>query len=533
MRKLLVLILCISMLFVTSCSLFEDDGSGHTFKMSLSSDPKNLDPQLADDVNSIAVAENLFSRLIRENSDGTLSPWASKDYEISDDNMTYTFYLNESFKWKAAGDFTAQVTAHDYVYAFRRLMDPANKSPYALEYLCIKNAFNVNSGSLPIEDLGVYAKDDYTVVFDLEFENANFLYLLSLLSASPCNEEFFNSCRGKYGLEADCIASNGPFYVRYWMHEQYSNDNYVRLTRNSHYSDISRVYPSGITYLINKKSDVKLKNFTSEATDILVLNDFTELQNADEYTMKESGYMTFGLVFNENNKLFSSKDIREVFSMSIDREELYGKSGNILNKAYSLFPSGANIVGSSLEYDTPALFDYNKSMAEYRWNFLLTQDEKEDIYSMTIIVPDTFAEYDSMRVISDNWYKLFGIHFGIEVLNPDDYAKRIENGSYDCALVPLVSNGGNPTDFIMPFGTDNTYGVSIEEVDSAAELYGKSKSLTEFIYSCLQVQKILLENYHFIPLWELPVRCYYDEDNTDIVIKPFTNAVILENAKHY
>ncbi len=532
MKKLAVFLACFVMLFCTSCSLFEEDGSGHVFKISLTSDPKNLDPQLAEDLSSISVAENLFARLIKSNVDGSLKPWVAEDYEISDDGMSYTFYINNEFKWRAAGGFSANLTAHDFVFALRRMFDPETESPHAEKYYCIKNSVAVNKGYMDAVDLGVYAKDDYTLVIDLDYPNANFLYLMSLLPSSPCNEEFFDSCKGKYGLEDDCIASNGPFYVRYWMHEKYSTDNYVRLTRNADYSAISRVYPSGITYLINK-NDVKLKNFTSQATDILVLNDFVTPTNESDYTVEELNYGTFGLVFNEYNELFARTDVRALFSMSINRDTLYEKSGDILEKGYTLYPNGLNILGSSLLYENSDIFSYDKDMAEYRWNFLLTQEQKNSLHSKSILVPDIFSEYDCLRTITDNWNRLLGIPFGIEVVNMDDFEKRVSEGAFDILLLPLTSESGNPIDYISLFGENSTFGYTVDEVVNAVGSSENIESISSYVYDCLEAQRAILEEYHYIPLFEMPLRCYYDSDICDLVINPYNGAVIFENAKYY
>lgn len=533
MKRLMAFMLCLFMLFCTSCSLFDEDGSGHTFKMSLLNDPKNLDPQIAIDYESISVSENLFARLIRSNSDGSLTPWAAEDYEISSDGLKYTFYLNENFKWKAAGDYSSPVTAHDFVFAFRRLFDPMTESDYAKEYYCIKNGRNANIGNAPATDIGVYASDDYTLVFELEYKNELFLELLSRLPASPCNEEFFESCRGKYGLEADCIASNGPFYVRYWLHEQYGKDNYVRLTRNSDYSSVSKVYPSGVTYLITANNDVKLRYFTSETTDVLLLNGFDELNSDDFYPCLEEYTASFGLIFNEQNEILAKKDVREVFSMAINREELYSDMTVGLAETYSLYPEGVSIVGSGLKFDNPSVFNHNKSMAEYRWNFLLTEEEKGQLYDMTILVPDIFDEYNSLMKITNDWYEVLGIHFGIEIVNLNDYNDRIKSGDFDILLAGLTSDDGNAVDYLNGFGIDRTYGFVVGEAVNAIMKKNRIDSLTNYVYACLEAQKSILENYHYVPLWQLSNRCYFEDDTVDIAFNPFSGAVIFENAKYF
>lgn len=531
-RILLCAFLCTVLLMTSACSLFENDGSGHTFKIALDGDPENLDPQIAVDVNSISVAKNMFARLVRCDSNGKISAWAAKDYSISADGLTYTFYLNEGYTWKAAGDFTAPVTAHDFVFGFKRLFDTKTESPYAEDYYCIKNAEAAHKSLVSLDDIGVKALDDYTLEITLEYENAAFLHLLSLLPASPCNKEFFESCLGKYGLEADCIASNGPFYVRYWLHEQYGSDNYVRLSRNDGYSKISRVYPSGVTYLVTKDYSVKLKYFTEETTDVFVYSALEQAPATDDGLSFALNDETACLVFNTSNTLFSDKTVREIFSMALNRNEL----DTSLFLAKSIIAPRLTLLGTSLSDQNLLPVDvciYNKAMAEYRWN-LYDRSLKEAYTSdLTVLVPDSFTMYSILTPISDSWYKHLGVHVGIEVVPQKEYNSRIESGDYDIALFVFSSESGEPIDCLSHFGSKNTFGLTLDEVLSAEEAYRSSSSISSCVYALSNAQNKLLEDFYVIPICYLPTYCVFDDDIADLELDPFTDTVLFEKAKYY
>ena len=173
-RKIAIILVCGCLVLTTACSpldkiisIFKDDGSGYVFKISIDSDPKTLDPQLASDSASVAIARNMFVGLLKTLPDGSLAPAAAKGYTI------------------------------------QRLFDPLTDSPYAKDYFCIKNSQKVNSGELEPYDIGVRAIDDETLEITLEYPNAAFLSLLTRLPASPCNQEFFESCGGKYKCARD------------------------------------------------------------------------------------------------------------------------------------------------------------------------------------------------------------------------------------------------------------------------------------------------------------------------------------------
>lgn len=533
MRILISLIIVCSMIFCSACSLFQNDGAGHTFKISLDSNPENLDPQLADDASSISVAKNMFVGLMRV-VDGRLETGVAKDYMISEDGLKYTFYLDERYKWKAVGDFEASVTAHDFVFAFKRLLDPKTESPHARDYYCIGGAEAANRGFISTDYLGVKAVDDYTVEFTLQYQNADFLYLLAQLPASPCNEEFFDSCKGKYGLEAENIASNGAFYVRYWLYDKYNKSNYIKLTRNSFYSDVNRVYPSGVTYLIDSTMPEKLNNFTGEQADILIDSENYAQLSKLEYEYTQAYTSTFGIVFNMDNAVFSNKEVRELFSLAIDRSKLESDLPDNLSAAYGIFPPDTVIFGSKYEkgFDESVL-SYNKITAEYRWGFILSEEEKSSLYNMNLLVSDSFVDYNKLKAITDSWYDAFGIHFGIEVVNQADYDMRIASGDYDIAFTSLSYEDSDAFGYLSPFGSDSEYGFAVEEVINIEETADKYNTLTAKLRDYINAEAKIIEEYLFLPICHRSVYCYYSEDIADFEFDPITNTIIFENAKCY
>ena len=210
----LVFFIMLFIFSVSSCK--EEDGSGHIFKMNIENNPKNLDAQMATDKESIMIITNMMEGLMKRQSSGAIVPAAAESFEMSEDGLVYTFYLKKNLKWDTAADFTADVTADDFVFAFQRIFDKGTKSPYKNDYLCIKNASKVANDIVGLNQLGVKAIDEYTIEFTLEYPYFDFLTLLTKTAAFPCNREFFEFTKGKYGMSAEATASNGAFYLKEW-----------------------------------------------------------------------------------------------------------------------------------------------------------------------------------------------------------------------------------------------------------------------------------------------------------------------------
>ena len=177
--------------------------------------PANLDPQVATKAEDVIACENLYGGLVRRNASGELVPDLCERWEISSDGLTYTFYLKSGLTYTgtkgAATDYA--ITAEDFVYAFRRVFDPQTASPYAVEFSAIQNSAAVLDGTA---DPSVPAIGELTLVFRLSERDDTFLSKLTLPGAMPCDEAFFESTRGTYGLSSASTLSSGSFYIYNW-----------------------------------------------------------------------------------------------------------------------------------------------------------------------------------------------------------------------------------------------------------------------------------------------------------------------------
>ena len=137
---LLLAALAVSLLFA-GCSHSGTDGQ--IFRYDITSEPTNLDPQLANDHESMLVIQNSFEGLLTVDEDNQIAQGVAERYEVSDDDLIYTFYLRQDAKWSDG----TPVTAEDFVFAFQRLVDPATLSPHASSFFCIKNAQSIYQGN--------------------------------------------------------------------------------------------------------------------------------------------------------------------------------------------------------------------------------------------------------------------------------------------------------------------------------------------------------------------------------------------------
>ena len=141
---------------------------------------KSLDPHYIDGTWEANVVGDALIGLTTDAADGSPIPGAALSWETSADGTTWIFHLREHI-WSDG----QPVTAEDFVFAWRRILEPARGAPYAYYLWLIKNGKAVSEGKLPPSALGVIAKDDKTLVVELEHPAPYMLQYLLHQSVFP------------------------------------------------------------------------------------------------------------------------------------------------------------------------------------------------------------------------------------------------------------------------------------------------------------------------------------------------------------
>ena len=232
---------------------------GKSFRFSLSAEPRQLDPQVAEDAASVAVVSALFEGLTRLDEKGKAVA-AAAEWTVSEDGLTYTFRLRPS-KW-SNGD---PVTADDFVFGMQRTVSPATGSGLASRLSGIQGAAAVMAGELPPEELGVRAVDASTLAVTLTEPDESFPEKVAGTPFFPCHRRFFEETGGRYGLETKYLVTNGPFTLSNWSHGES-----LRLTKAEGYHDQGDVYPAVVRYIIGEPENplAALKAGTLDAAEL-------------------------------------------------------------------------------------------------------------------------------------------------------------------------------------------------------------------------------------------------------------------------
>ncbi|SLN51152.1 Periplasmic oligopeptide-binding protein precursor [Aquimixticola soesokkakensis] len=169
---------------------------------------KSMDPQINTDVEGSDILRNLFEGLYNEDATGALVPGVALDHTLSEDGLTYTFNLRDDAKWSDG----KPVTANDFVYAWKRLADPATASEYAwyMELMQIENAPAIIAGEAPVDDLGVKALDDHTLEVKITTPLPYFPQMLVHGSTFPVRQDVIEEF-GDNWTQPENLIGNGAY----------------------------------------------------------------------------------------------------------------------------------------------------------------------------------------------------------------------------------------------------------------------------------------------------------------------------------
>ncbi len=413
-------------------------GSGtNSFTWFVDTIPANLDPQVATAASDVIACENLYSGLVRKDTSGAFVPELCERWEVSSDKRTYTFYLKAGLTYTAAKGTATQyaITADDFVFAFRRMFRSETNSPYAVEFSAIENSSAVLNGQMPETSLGVSAHDDTTLVFHLSTPDETFLSKLTLPGAMPCDEAFFESTRGTYGLTTASTLSSGSFYIYNWT----SSGLFLRREASGS--------------LINNLRLVQNTSSTGQTAEQLISNEkcSAALDTSGEKTSLQSisySDTTWSLLFNCDS-VFSSTELRQALA-GVARDAAEVPSTGLFSAANGLIPDGLTVDG--INYRNAA-GDPTPEISDAKQLYLTARQgmQNSDFNKITLLLPAGSGLTQAAEQINGEWQKQFSLFFSIEEVEQEEFDKRLSSGDYTIALAPIRAESGSVYSILNQF----------------------------------------------------------------------------------
>src|SRR5665213_4136379 len=201
-----------------------------TFRRGNIAEPETLDPIMSAGVQDFEIIGDLMMGLMAHDAYARPIPGMATHWDTSTDGLTWTFHLREAL-WSDG----VPVTAEDFVFSWRRLLDPTIASGYSYFLYLVKNAVAINGGKLPGTALGVRAVDAHTFEIRLEHPAPYLLEMLTHASTMPLPQHLVKA-KGAQWARPDSYVGNGPFVLKRWIPNEY-----VLVEKNPRFFDAANV----------------------------------------------------------------------------------------------------------------------------------------------------------------------------------------------------------------------------------------------------------------------------------------------------
>lgn len=431
-------------------------------------EPAGLDPHLETAHASIRVHKNIYSRLLTQEADLSLSPDLAESYEMSEDGKEYTFALRQGVKFHNGREMVAE----DVVYSFDRIRDPDGAS-------VAKNYFK--------SVVSVEAVDTYSVKFTLDNPDATFLSYL----ANPYSAIVPKEVVEEYGDLKNNPCGTGPFKMK-----EYIEGNQIVLERNPDYYDADKVYLNTITYSFITDEASRLAALRTGAAHIAVMppSQLALVEgNADIVVMDCPSQNYDYLGFNLEKEPFNDVRVRHAISLLVNREEY----GDLIYEGFAPITGPVPVSMTRWALDVSGNEWYSNDVEKAKT--LLEEAGYPDGFTMTIVAGINQETIDGAQLLKSQLER-GGITVEIVVLERAQYIDAWSNfaGSEYDAMIGMNGGGVDPdrslTFFFNTQSSANVWGYNNPKID---ELGAEGKAaLTEAarkeVYD--EMQEIILED---------------------------------------
>jgi oligopeptide transport system substrate-binding protein len=280
---------------------------------------RTIDPALNTDVASQRPIDDLFEGLTRTDAAGEAAPGVAERWEQSADGLRWTFHLRADARWSNG----ERVTAQDFVYGWRRVVDPKTASQSAQQLAPVANALEIASGKLPPEELGISAPDERTVEVRLVTPTGYFPYLVTNSYYYPQPAGTIEK-HGRGWTRPENIVGNGAFVL-----ESQRINGATVLRRSDTYWDAAAVRLKHVSYFPVSDYGSATARFLAgdlDSTDGFLVDDVDRLRARLGDQVRLAPYLgTVMLGMNVSRPPFDSAKLRRAMTLAIDRDVISSK----------------------------------------------------------------------------------------------------------------------------------------------------------------------------------------------------------------
>ncbi|MDF2680855.1 MAG: peptide transporter substrate-binding protein [Brevibacillus sp.] len=484
-------------------------------RLNLKTEPPSLDPPKGFDSTSNEVLNATMEGLVRLDKDHKPQPAMAEKWTVSEDGKIYTFTLRDS-KW-SNGD---PVTAQDFEFAFKRILDPNNAFPSAFLAYYIDGGEAFNKGEGNADGVKVKAVDDKTFEVHLKAPAAYFLHIITQPTFFPVNKKVVEG-NPKWAENASSLVTNGPFKMEDWVHDQS-----VKVVKNDGYWDKDSVKFAGIDWVMVNDENTQYQMYKTGQLDMVQtvpIDMKKDLIDSGEAKVEPEASIYYYRM-NTTMPPFTNANVRKAFALAIDRKTL------IDNVVQGKQP--AALAHVPLGFPEPEGGDFREKGGDFfkdndieQAKALLKKGMEEEGWTTLPPVTMTFNTSDTHKAIAQVLQEMYKKSLGVDV--------KLENKEWNVFLADqrarklqfsrstIPADYGDPVNYLELFVTDhpgNRINYSNKDYDAIVEKIRNTANETERFKLMHDAEKIFMDDMPLVPIY-FGTKVYMDQSTIKGIIR--------------
>lgn len=496
------------LLVCTACNQESHDA----LRLNIGGEPHTLDPRKARDLQSMTLTKMFFDGLTRINPQEIAEPAIAERIDISSDGKIYTFYLRDAM-W-ITGD---KVTAHDFAYAWSKVLDPHFPADQAFQMYVIKNAKACKEGKVIFDQVGVKVVDDHTLQVELEHPTPYFLELAALPVYFPISQKV-DETHPHWTSDAQTLVGNGPFILKDWKH-----NDHILAGKNPSYWDTSHVHLKKIDLImVSEETELKMYergelDWAGSPLSTLPVGSLKNLKKKGQLHVKPF-LATYFFRANIEAEPFQHPLMRKAFAFAVKRSDIveHVTQGQQL-PATGLIPPSLGVQQS------PYFKDGDQEAARLAFEDALRAEglTREILPPISLMYIAGERNHLIAQTVQEQWRAILGVNVQLHAVERKVFYDRISKRNFQLATGSWTADYSDSMNFLEIFkfkggGSNNTAWENSryrELLDKALEVNNEEQRKQIF----RECESILMQEMPIIPLFHYTL-LYVSKQNVKGVV---------------
>ncbi|MBO4881247.1 MAG: peptide ABC transporter substrate-binding protein [Firmicutes bacterium] len=515
MKKIIALLLALAMVFsLAACTSSQqpaepaepagtdeptETSDAFVLKACIASEPETIDVSTISSVDGSTYVQHMFENLMKyapttehpaEDANMYMTevvPGQAASYTVSDDECVYTFKLRDDIFWSDG----QPVTANDWVYSWRRLVNPATAADYGyfLDGI-VKNAASIQAEEMDPSELGIKAIDDKTLEITLEAPCSYFIEMCAFASLMPLREDVVEG--NDSWTDPANIVVNGPYIISEWVH-----DSYIKMVPNDQYYDAANLGPDEIIWYLSDSETAILSSYQAGEYDFIESfpTDMIESLTASGDCFINPYVGTYYLYLN-CDKIPSWK-VRAAMTLSVDRDHIVNDvtqggqtpatgfvASGILDSTGKNFAYGVSELGAvynwlSKTYPDADLTTYagKCELAKQLYDEAVADGEWDPNTTVVYNFNTSEAHKAIAEACGHDWQTVLGMTITLENQEWATYTTGLGEHKFGVARLGWIADYNDPVTYLELMVTGNSYNYGLYSDAAFDEAIASAKAM--------------------------------------------------------